>query len=343
MTRPFRPVSPREVPRFAGISTFLRLPRHDAPADLDAMIVGAPYDGGTSYRPGARFGPKAIREASSLTRGFHPEQGVDVFDVLDVADGGDIACNPLDMGRTLSSIEETVARIVSAECLPIVVGGDNTVSLGVLRALAKAHGPVGLVHFDAHSDTYPPAWGCDPHHGTVFRNAVEEGLIEAARTIQIGVRGPFSSRADLDFARGHGFTVVSAEEVRSGVGAVARRIAEVARRGKVYVCLDIDCVDPAFAPGTGTPVPGGLTSMEILQLVRALRGLDLAGFELVEVAPAYDVSGITALLGAALLAEFLAAYAATTARRRQRRLPSGRPTPRLPAGSRPPRTRRRGG
>lgn len=339
LTRRFRPISPREVPRFAGVSTFLRLPMHDDAADLDAMIVGAPFDGGASFRPGARFGPRAIREASSLTRGFHPEQGLDVFDVLDVADGGDVVCIPMDLARTLDNVRDKVASIVSAGCLPIVVGGDNTISLGVLRAIAAAHGPVGLVHFDAHSDTYPPAWGCDPHHGTVFRNAVEEGLLEPHRVIQIGLRGPYSTRGDLDYAKDHGFALVSAADVRADVAGVAARMGAVARRGPVYVSLDIDCVDPAFAPGTGTPVPGGLTSLEILQLVRALRGLDLVGFELVEISPPYDSSGITSLLGAALLAEFLAALAGTMARKRQGRLPAGRPTPRLPAGPRR-RTRR---
>jgi agmatinase len=340
VTRRFRPISPREVPRFGGVSTFLRLPQHDDPADLDAMIVGAPFDGGTSFRPGARFGPRAVREASALTRGFHPEQGVDVFEVLDVADGGDVVCIPMDLPRTLSNVQGRVASILAAGCLPMVVGGDNTISLGALRAIAKAHGPVGLVHFDAHSDTYPPAWGCDPHHGTVFRNAVEEDLLQPHRVIQIGLRGPYSTRGDLEYARDHGFHLVSAADVRADVAAVAGRMAEVVRRGRVYVSLDIDCVDPAFAPGTGTPVPGGLTSLEILQLVRALRGLDLVGFELVEIAPAYDSSGITSLLGATLLAEALAAYAGTVARRRQGRLPAGRPTPRLPAGPRRPRTRR---
>ena len=187
MPKDFHPVSPREVPRFAGVNTFLRLPLHDAPGDVDVMIVGAPFDGGTTFRPGARFGPRGVRAASALTRGFHPDPGVDLFDRLRCADGGDVTCVPMDLAGTLGNIEARVREIAEARAVPALVGGDHTVSLGAIRAIAKVHGPVGLVHFDAHSDTYGPAWGVDPHHGTVFRNAVEEGLLRPHDVIQIGL------------------------------------------------------------------------------------------------------------------------------------------------------------
>ena len=177
MSKPedFRPVPTRKVPRFAGVPTFLRLPVHDDPRDVDVMIVGAPFDGGTSFRPGARFGPRGVRVASALTRGFHPDPGLDLFDHLKCCDGGDVAAVPLSIDESLRRIEERLSEIAQAGAIPAMVGGDHTVSLAGLRALAKQHGPLGLIHFDAHSDTYGPAWGFDIHHGTIFRNAVEEG------------------------------------------------------------------------------------------------------------------------------------------------------------------------
>lgn len=305
----WKPISTRRVPRFAGVSTFLRLRAHEDPTGLDVMVCGAPFDGGTTFRPGARFGPRAVREASALTRGFHPAQDLDLFEHLRCADGGDVACVPMSVERTLEAIQTRVAEIAGAGALPVLVGGDHTISLGPLRALHALHGPLGLIHFDAHSDTFGPAWDVDIHHGTVFRKAIEEGLLRAQDVMQIGIRGPFTAGNDLELAKRSGFRIVMIDEVKHDLESVAREIAEVSRRGKCYVSFDMDAVDPAYAPGTGTPVPGGLTSYEALFLVRALGGAKLVGADLAEISPDHDQTGNTALLAASVLAELLAGYA----------------------------------
>jgi agmatinase len=314
MTRSFRPVSPRDVPRFAGVPTLLRLPVHDDPRDVDVMLFGAPFDGGTSFRPGARFGPRGVRNASALSRGFHPEAGVDLFDVLRCCDGGDVLCVPMDMARTQANIEARAREILEAGALPAMVGGDHSVTLGALRAVARAKGPVGVVHFDAHSDTYPPAWGVDPHHGTIFRNAVEEGLLRPADVLQIGIRGPFGARTDLEFAERHGFRVLRAEAVHRDLDGALAAIRALPP-GPYYVSFDVDAVEPAMAPGTGTPVPGGIFTWQCLALLRATAALDVVGCDVVEVAPDLDLNGITSLLAASVLGEVLAGVAARRASR----------------------------
>jgi agmatinase len=306
----FRPVSTRLVPRFAGIPTFLRLPVHDDPSDVDVLICGAPFDGGTTFRPGARFGPRAVRVASALGRGYYPERGLSVFDRLRCADGGDILCVPMSIERSLAAIEARVAEIARANTVPVLVGGDHTISLGALRALQRQHGPLGLVHFDAHSDTFGPAWDVDVHHGTVFRHAVDEGLLRPADVLQIGIRGPFTSASDLEFAEQAGIRIVMIDEVKRDPTGVARLATEVSQRGACYLSFDMDGVDPAYAPGTGTPVPGGLTSYEALQLLRAVSGSGLIGADVVEISPDHDVAGITSLLAVSVLGEILAALAA---------------------------------
>ena len=308
MTTRFRPVSPREVPRFAGVSTFLRLPLHDDPRDVDAMILGAPFDGGTSFRPGARFGPRGVRAASALSRGYHPEAGLDVFERLRCCDGGDVLCVPMDTAHTLSNIEARVRDVADAGAVPALVGGDHTVTLGALRALAAVHGPLGVVHLDAHSDTYPPAWGVEPHHGTVFRNAAEEGLLRGDAVLQIGVRGPFGAATDLDFAARQGFAVISAEAVHRDLDAVISRVRAL-RGGAVYVSFDVDVIEPAMAPGTGTPVPGGIFTWQCLALLRATAALPVVGCDVVEVSPDLDLNDITSLLAANALGELLAGVA----------------------------------
>jgi agmatinase len=332
-----RPASTRRVPRFAGVPTFLRLPVRDHPRGVDVLVCGAPFDGGTTYRPGARFGPRAVRQASALTRGFHPAQGVDLFDHLRCADGGDVPVVPMSIERSLALLEERADEIAAAGAVPAFIGGDHTISLAPLRALARRHGPLGLVHFDAHSDTFGPAWGVDLHHGTVFRHAVQEGLLRGGDVLQIGIRGPFTSRDDLDFARRAGFRVLGVDDVRRDLDGVAAAIAALRGRGPVYLSFDLDGIDPAFAPGTGTPVPGGLTSWEALFLLRALRGVDLVGLDVVEISPDHDVGGATALLAATLLAEALAALAGTradVAGSRRRGGVSGRRARRAGGGSR---------
>ena len=311
----FRPVPTRVVPRFAGVPTFLRLPVHDDPRDVDVMIFGAPFDGGTSYRPGARFGPRAVRNASALTRGFHPDPGLDLFDHLRCADGGDVAAVPLSIDETLNRISARAEEIARAGAVPAMVGGDHSVTLGALRALARVHGPLGLVHFDAHSDTYGPAWGFDVHHGTIFRNAFEEGLLRGGDVIQVGIRGPLTEAHDLAFAEKSKFQIVFVDEIKRDLEAARAKLAAFRSRGPLYVSFDLDCMDPAYAPGTGTPVPGGLTSYEALALARSLVGLDIVGLDVVEISPDHDPSGNTALLAATLLAQLLASLAATRAQR----------------------------
>jgi agmatinase len=306
----FRPRSTRTVPRFAGVSTFLRLVEHDDPADVDVMVCGAPFDGGTTFRPGARFGPRAVRAASALTRGFHPGPDLDVFERLRCADGGDVLCVPMDLPRTLEHIEGRVGEIARAGAVPALVGGDHSVTLGALRAVAAVHGPVGLIHFDAHSDTFGPAWDVDLHHGTVFRKAAEEGLLRSGAVIQLGIRGPFTAGSDLDRARAEGFRIVMIDEIKRDFEAVEALLRGLrGTKGPVYVSFDMDALDPAYAPGTGTPVPGGMTSWEALTLVRALAGLPLVGLDVVEISPDHDPAGNTALLAATILAELLAGVA----------------------------------
>lgn len=309
----FRPIPTRKVPRFAGVSTFLRLPMHDEPGDVDVLIVGAPFDGGTSFRPGARFGPRAVRQASALTRGFHPEPGLDLFDHLRCADGGDVATVPLSIDESLARIAARLEEIARKGAVPALVGGDHSVTLGALRALAKVHGPLGLIHFDAHSDTYGPAWGFDVHHGTIFRNAVEEGLLRPNEVIQLGIRGPLTEAHDLSFAERSGFEIVSVDAIKRDLDAARTRLARFRHGGPVYVSFDLDCIDPAYAPGTGTPVPGGLTSYEALSLTRSLVGVPIVGLDVVEISPDHDPSGNTALLAATLLAQMLASLASTRA------------------------------
>lgn len=299
------------MPRFAGVSTFLRLPTHDNPREVDVMICGVPFDGGTTYRPGARFGPKGVRQASALTRGFHPSQGLDLFDHLRCCDGGDVVAVPMSIERTLSNVQDKTREIANAGALPVFVGGDHTISLGSLRALKEKHGALGLIHFDAHSDTFGPAWDIDVHHGTVFRKAVEEGLLRPRDVMQIGIRGPFTSGNDLDFAKRNGLRIVMIDEIKQNLERIVKEIRSHASNGKYYVSFDMDGIDPAYAPGTGTPVPGGMTSYEALTLVRALAGIDMVGMDIVEISPDHDTSGITTLLAATLLTEMLASHAAT--------------------------------
>lgn len=315
MNERFRPVPTRKVPRFAGVSTFLRLPEHEDPNDVDVLIVGAPFDGGTSFRPGARFGPRGVRQASALTRGFHPEPGVDLFEHLRCADGGDIAAVPLSIDETLSRIAARTEEIARAGAVSAMVGGDHTVTLGALRGLAKVHGPLSLIHFDAHSDTFGPAWGFDIHHGTIFRNAIEEGLLVPGQLVQLGIRGPLTEAHDLAFAEKHGFEIVFVDAIKEDLRAVCSSLRRFRDYGKVYVSFDMDCMDPAYAPGTGTPVPGGLTSYEALKLARSLTGIEVVGLDVVEISPDHDSTGNTSLLAATVLAQLLASLAATRAGR----------------------------
>ena len=304
---------PRESfksPRFAQPATFMRLPHVEQPAGLDVAIVGVPFDGGTSYRSGARLGPREIRAQSSLIRPYSFFQKVAPFDRLNVADVGDIDAPPVGIEPCYEAVERGIGRIADAGATPLVVGGDHSISLPVLRALARKHGPVGLVQFDAHIDTWDEYFGGKYFHGTPFRRAIDERLVDPRRFVQVGIRGPMYGEDDFDFHREHGITVIDIEQVRDlGAAAVAERVRTIAT-GPVYMTFDIDSVDPAFAPGTGTPEVGGLTSHEAQRLVRGLGGLSLVGGDIVEVAPTFDGPGqITALLAANLMFEFVCVLA----------------------------------
>jgi len=288
----------------------MRLPHIEDPRGLDVAIVGVPYDGGTSYRPGARLGPREIRSQSSLIRSYSYFQRVAPFDVLNVADVGDVDPPPVSIEQAYAAIESRIGAIADAGARPLVVGGDHSITLPVLRALAKRHGPLALVQFDAHIDTWDEYFGGKYFHGTPFRRAIEEGVIDGSRFIQVGIRGPMYGEEDFEFHRAHRITMIDIDQVKAR--GVAWTVGEVRRvlTGPSYMTFDIDGVDPAFAPGTGTPEVGGLSSHEAQQLVRGLAGLPLVGGDVVEVAPIFDGPGqITALLAANLLFEFLCAVA----------------------------------
>jgi agmatinase len=291
--------------RFTGIPTFMRLPHIPQPEELEIAIVGIPFDGGTTYRPGPRFGPRHVRNQSAIIRPWNPEVKVNPFAKHRVADFGDLPVNPLSIEDTFRRIEQGMAPLHEAGARCVCVGGDHSISLPLLRAVTKKHGPVWLIQFDAHNDLWDEYFGSKYSHGTPFRRAFEEGLLEDGGVLQVGLRGQVYGEDDFDFARAHQVRMVTAEQFhKRGMAAVAPHLK--AFRGKpVYITLDIDCVDPAYAPGTGTPQVGGFTSHQIIELVRALKGLDIIGADLVEVSPPYDTGEITSLLAANLLFELL--------------------------------------
>ena len=305
-----RPTDAFTSPRFGQLATFMRLPHLASPAGLDVALYGIPFDGGCSYRPGARFGPRHIREHSSLLRPWNSSLRVHPFERLRVADCGDVDIVPISIEGTFAAIERTLTPAVQGGAAPLIAGGDHTITLAVLRVLAKRHGRLGLVHFDAHPDTWDRYFGLPYYHGSTFRRAVEEGLIDGTRSIQVGIRGPLYGPEDFDFQAAHGFEVIRIEDVKErGVAWVAGRLARLAG-GPVYCSFDIDAVDPAYAPATGTPEVGGLSAYEALSLVRSLQPIDLRGADVVEVSPPYDGPGaITGLLAANILFELLSVIA----------------------------------
>jgi agmatinase/guanidinopropionase len=296
---------------FAGIATFMRCPASRELAGAEVAVIGLPFDSGTSYRSGARFGPRKIREASLLLWGYNNPLAVRPLDVLRVVDYGDADVIPPSILDTMSNVEAEVGVVLAAGAAVIALGGDHSLSLPLLRAHAKRHGPLGVVHFDSHPDTWDSEFGGRLYsHGTPFRRALEEKLIDPARYVQVGLRGPTSGNRDWQDARDLGVRVITMDEAATlGVPALIAAIQAVAGAGATYVSFDIDCADPAFAPGTGTPEVGGFTSHQLLQLVRGLRGLRLVGFDLVEVCPPYDHGDITAILAANVAFEFLSLLA----------------------------------
>jgi agmatinase len=299
LSEPIGPVDPRVVPRFAGPATFARLPRRDEVERCDIAIVGVPFDAGVTYRPGARFGPAAVRAASRLLRAYHPGLEVEPFRMAQVVDVGDMAVTPFSILEAVAQIE-TGARSILADCQHVVaIGGDHTIALPLLRAVHDRSGPVAVVHFDAHLDTWDTYFGADITHGTPFRRAAEEGLLVSDRSVHIGTRGPLFGRQDLvDDAR-LGFGVITSMDLETEhIEGVVRRIRERVGDSPLYVSIDIDVLDPAAAPGTGTPEAGGLTSRELLGILRGLVDLPIVSADVVEVAPAYDHAEITATAAA---------------------------------------------
>jgi agmatinase len=303
----YAPANSLETPRFSGVRTFMRLPNVRDLENSDAVVVGAPFDTGASFRAGARFGPEAIRSASHLLRPYNPSQGVRIFEHLSVADYGDVPVVPGYVEESYERIREGLEPVHRAGVVPIVLGGDHAVALPELRAAAAVHGPLALVQFDSHADTWDSFFGEPYNHGTVFRRAVEEGLLAPEGSIQVGMRGSLYASGDLESSRELGFDLVSSDEVRGlGIEGTIDRIRERVGDAKAYVSFDVDFVDPAFAPGTGTPEVGGFTSREAQEFVRGLGGIEIVGCDVVEVYPQYDGPGqVTALLAANICYELL--------------------------------------
>jgi agmatinase len=304
----YGPPDAAQAPRYSGVRTFARCPYVTAPEGVDVAVVGIPFDTATSRRPGARYGPEAIRSASIGLRPYHPPLDVDVFGSLSVVDWGDMAVTPGNAERTAGQIAAGLEPLLAAGIVPIALGGDHSVVLGELRAHAAVHGPVALVLLDAHADTWDEYYGERYFHGTPFRRAVEEGLLLPERSLLAGMRGPLYSRSDLSDARALGFELVPDGELRGMDPAeYGRRVRSLVGEAPVFMSFDIDVLDPAFAPGTGTPEVAGLEPREALALIRALAGLRFTGFDVVEVSPPYNGPGeTTALLAASIAYEFLA-------------------------------------
>ncbi|NHQ74021.1 agmatinase [Roseovarius gahaiensis] len=306
----FQPVSGFDLPRFAGVSTFMRLPHvpldHDRLKDVDIGLIGVPWDSGTTNRPGPRHGPRQLRDASTMIRAQHQASGIRPFEAVNCADLGDVGPNPADIIDSMTRITTFYDQVKQAGITPLTAGGDHLTSLPVLRSLAK-DAPVGMVHFDSHTDLFHSYFGGTMYtHGTPFRRAVEEGLLDPKRVVQIGIRGTMYDSEDRDFARAEGIRLIEIEEFHArGVADVMAEAREIVGDGATYISYDIDFVDPTFAPGTGTPEVGGPNSYQALQVVRELAGLNIIGADMVEVSPPFDPSGGTAFLGVSIMFELL--------------------------------------
>jgi agmatinase len=310
-----RPLDARELPRFAGVRTFMRAPHTTDLAGVDAAVYGIPFDTATSYRTGTRFGPEAIRSASALLRPYNPALEVNVVETLSIVDYGDLPVSPGDTQRTYGQVEQALAPLVEAGVFPLALGGDHSVTLAELRVLARRHGPLALVQLDAHGDTWDEYFGQRYFHGTTFLRASEERLIEPGASIQAGLRGSLYGAEDLESARELGFGVLPCEQLRTlGPGGFASLVRERAGTRPVFISFDVDVLDPAFAPGTGTPEVGGLSTAEALAFLRTLRGIQLVGADVVEVSPPYDGPGQQTALAAANVAYELLGLRALTQR-----------------------------
>ena len=317
----FQPVSGFDLPRFAGVPTFMRLPHITLDdvrlSDVDIGIIGVPWDSGTTNRPGPRHGPRQLRDASTMIRAEHPVSGIRPFEAMNIADLGDVGPNPADIIDSMDRITAFYDQVKKAGITPMTAGGDHLTSLPVLRALAK-DAPVGMVHFDSHTDLFHSYFGGTMYtHGTPFRRAVEEELLDPKRVVQIGIRGTQYDSEDLDFAKSVGIRVIKIEEFHArGVTDVMSEAREIVGQVPTYLSYDIDFVDPTFAPGTGTPEVGGPNSYQALQVVRELNGVNLIGADMVEVSPPFDPSGGTAFLGVSIMFEILCQLSASRTRKK---------------------------
>jgi agmatinase len=310
------PVDGTKVPRFAGSSTFARLPEIDRVHDYDVALLGVPFDNGTSYRPGARFGPMAVRQASrNLRPAYHVELDRSPFAEVQVVDAGDVPVTPFSIDGAIQQIDDHAAELLRGGRKVIAIGGDHTIALPMLRSVVREHGPVALVHFDAHLDTWDTYFNAPTTHGTIFRRAFEENLLNEDHSIHVGIRGPLYAREDLDDDRRFGFRTVRASDVDVlGLPGTIEAITERVDDLPVYLSIDIDVLDPSFAPGTGTPEVGGLTSRELLRVLRGLTSLNLVSADVVEVAPAYDHAEITSLAAATVIFDIATLMSARTAK-----------------------------
>jgi len=323
MSKYHQPIDAAEVPRFAGLSTFMRLPAVASAAGLDIALVGIPWDGGTTNRAGARHGPREVRNMSSLMRSAHHASGIAPFEIANIADVGDLSVNPIDLMDGIARIEAGMAAIVATGALPLAVGGDHLTTLPSLRAVSRGPRgggkPLGMIHFDAHSDTNDTYFGGNRYtHGTPFRRAIEEGVLDPKRVVQIGIRGSVYEPGEHDWAKAQGIRIIYMEEfVARGPEAVIAEALQIVGEAPTYITFDIDSIDPSMAPGTGTPEIGGFTTREAQQMVRLLSGANIVGADVVEVAPPFDLAGMTALAGATMMFELMCVMAAQVDQRRQ--------------------------
>ena len=312
----FQPLNPAEVPRFADIATFMRTRRHPVDPAVDVGLVGVPFDLGLNYRAGARDGPAGVRSASRIIRRMHPTSGIKPFEICNVADLGDAPVNPMNKDRSIEMIEGFFAELVGAGIVPIAIGGDHTIPLPILRALAKDR-PVGVLHFDAHADTLDELCGSKINHATFLRRGHEEGLVDAKRVIQVGLRGSRFDDNDIQYGYDVGYSIITMDEYEAmGRAAAIERIDQVLGDGPVYISLDIDGLDPAFLPGTGVPEIGGLTPRDAQVILRSLQGRELVGADISEISPLHDPTGITCITVANLMFEMLCVIADSVAARR---------------------------
>lgn len=303
---PRGPLDSSRIPRYAGPATFARLPRIDEVEHADIAVLGVPFDSGVSFRSGARFGPNHVREASRLLRPYNPAWDASPFELVQVADAGDLSVNPFNINEAIETVEQAATDFTNRGTRLVTIGGDHTIALPLLRAAAKKHGPVALLHFDAHLDTWDTYFGAEYTHGTPFRRAFEEGILDTDALAHVGTRGPLYGPKDLEDDRSFGFGIVTSADIfRNGVDHTIAGLRDRIGERPLYISVDIDVLDPAHAPGTGTPEAGGMTSRELLEIIRGLRGLNIVGADVVEVAPPYDHADVTGVAASHVAYEFV--------------------------------------